>query len=356
MRHAYSRLNGRQLREIKKILIVQQKPFGDILLNTGYLPELRRHFPDAQIDYLVQRPYATILEDNPHLDNLVIMEKPKGKGLLYFIEQIKSGIKVRKRKYDLVIDQLRGTSSARIVLLSGAKYRLGYIKKGWNFLYNVQIPQARVCYRSIYKFYLLAPLGIQLKAHRLEYNIRPASFDYIEKWIRDVDLEGRDIIVLGAGSPVKAKRWNLDSFAALGDTIQRQTDFKVVLSWAPGEKSYAEQVINSMQTKALLSPPTSFNEAGALLNFAKLLICNDSGLNHLAFSQETPSVSIFGPKSNPLKWCPWHRKEYVYLKDMENKNLADDTFNITPDQVFEKVLELLKVLAGGNSERIARTF
>ena len=97
----YQKLNKDQLSEIKKILIIQQKPFGDILLNTGYLPELRRNFPDAQIDYLIQRPYLTILEDNPHLDNLVIMEKPKGRGLKYILPQVRAAIEVRKRKYDL---------------------------------------------------------------------------------------------------------------------------------------------------------------------------------------------------------------------------------------------------------------
>ena len=160
MFEVYHQLEPRQLEEIRKILIIQQKPFGDILLNTGYLPELRKHFPDAQIDYLIERPYLTILEDNPHLDNLVIMEKPKGKGLRYLVEQITAARRVRKRGYDLIIDQLRGTSSARMVIFSGAKYRLGWITKRWNFIYNVRIPQAPRRYKSLYKFDLLAPLGI----------------------------------------------------------------------------------------------------------------------------------------------------------------------------------------------------
>jgi ADP-heptose:LPS heptosyltransferase len=340
----YQKLESYQLVEIKKILIIQQKPYGDILLNTGYLPELRRHFPRAQIDYLIQRPYVTVLEDNPHLDDLIIMEKPVGRGLRFILPQVKAAIKVRKRRYDLIIDQLRGTSSARIVIFSGAKYRLGYIKKGWNFLYNVQIPQAQVRYRSLYKFDLLAPLGIRVKEHDLEYKIKPASFDYIREWIQKVGLENDEFVVISPGSPVKVKRWNLDNFAALGDKIHRQTDFKVVLSWAPDEKQYADYIKTKMETNAVMAPPTSFNEAGALLNFAKLLICNDSGINHLAVSQKTPSISIFGPKSNPLKWCAWHKNEYIYIKDMEFKNPDDDRFNITPDHVFEKLQELLSIL------------
>ena len=323
MLKTYTKLSPSQLREIKKILIIQQKPFGDILLNTGYLPELRRHFPQAEIDYLIQWPYVTVMEDNPHLDNLIIMDKPIGRGLKFILPQIDAAVRVRKKRYDLIIDQLRGTSSARIVIFSGARYRLGYIKKGWNFLYNVQIPQAAVRYRSLYKFDLLAPLGIQVKKHDLEYKIRATSFEYIKHWIQKVGLINKQIIVISPGSPVKVKRWNLDNFAALGDKIQRQTDYKVILSWAPDEKKYADYIKNKMETDAIMAPPTTFNEAGALLNFAKILICNDSGINHLAVSQRTPSISIFGPKSNPLKWCAWHKKEYLYLKDMDFKNPND---------------------------------
>ncbi len=64
-----------ELTQIKRILIIQYKPFGDVLLNTAYFPALRKKFPDATIDFLVQGPYKTILDDNPNLDNIIVMEK-----------------------------------------------------------------------------------------------------------------------------------------------------------------------------------------------------------------------------------------------------------------------------------------
>lgn len=338
------RLNRDQLASIHKILIIQQKPFGDILLNTGYLPELRRHFPKARIDYLIQRPYITILKNNPHLDNLIIMEKPPGRGPRYYYAQLKAAITVRKGSYDLIIDQLRGTSSARVIMLSGAPYRLGWIKKRWNFLYNIQIPKAEIRYKSYYKFDLLAPLGIKTKDHGLEYKIEKSSLAMIENWLDVVGLESGKFIVLSPGTPVKGKQWYLDGYVQLADRIASQTDFSVVLLWGPHEKKDAEYVQAQMKNRSILAPPTSFNEAGALLRSARLLVTNDGGINHLAVSQKTPSISIFGPLSNPLKWCAWHRKEYLYLNDWEFKDRRDNSFNITPDQVFEKVQELLTTL------------
>ena len=327
------RFSESQLKEIKKILIIQQKPFGDILLNTGYFAELRKKFPRAQIDYLIQRPYITILKDNPHLDNLVIMEKEKG--WKYYFEQIKTILKVRKEKYDLVIDQLRGTSSARIVMLSGAEYKLGFKRKKWNFIYNVKATGGEVKYHSRIKFDLLAPLGIKEVEHDLEYIITKESFAYIVKWLRQANLRHKKIIVFSPGTPVRRKQWLLENYAKLGDLIQQKTDFTVVILWGPEEKEDAEYIKKLMKTEVIIAPPTSFNQAGALLNYSQMLICNDGGINHLAVSQKKPSIAVFGPASNPKKWVAWHKNIHFYLKDWNFKNKADNSFNISPSQVFE---------------------
>ncbi len=337
-------LTNTQIDSINRIIIIQQKPFGDILLNTGYLPELRRHFPKARIDYLIQRPYISVLKDNPHLDNLIIMEKPHGRGPRFYLAQLKAALYVRSLAYDLIIDQIRGTSSARIVMLSGAPYRLGWIKKRWNFLYNIQVPQAEIRYKSFYKFDLLAPLGIKSKDHGLEYKITKFSLKTIKNWLSTVGLEPGKFIVLSPGSPISGKQWYLDGYVQVGNRIVNQTDFSVVLLWGPHERKDSEYIQARIDARCTLAPPTSFNEAGALLRSAKMLITNDGGINHLAVSQETPAISIFGPLSNPLKWCAWHRKEYLYLKDWDFKDRSDKTFNITPNQVFKKFLELLCIL------------
>ena len=356
MAKKYQKLTETQLAEIKKILIIQQKPFGDILLNTGYLPELRRKFPAAQIDYLIQRPYLTILEDNPYLDNLVIMEKPKGRGVKFYAAQFKAMLKVRQRRYDLVIDQLRGTSSARIVMFCGAKYKLGYVKKRWNFLYNVQVIRGEPRYYSRWKFDPLLPLGIQEVPHNIMYTVKDASFDTIRQWLQQNELDQSDLVVFSPGTPVKLKQWHLDNYAALGDKVQRQTDCRIVLLWGPGEKEDAEAVCRKMKTPAIIAPPTTFNEAGALLkNHTRILVTNDGGIAHLAVSQETPSISIFGPKSSPVKWCAWHKEIHVCLKNWDHTDRSDATFGIMPDQVFEKFTALLTLVRNaGDAKRVMR--
>ena len=334
-------LSEKQLQSIKKILIIQHKPFGDILLNTGYLPALREKFPDAQIDYLIQRPYLTILEDNPHLSNLFIIEKKKG--LAGRLEELKTALRIRKEGYDLVIDQLRGSSSARLILLSGIKYRLGFITRHWNWLYNLKVARGEIRYYSIMKFELLKPLGIEVREHNLEYHVKPKSTQKIDRWLKEINLLNKNFVVFSVGTPVKRKQWSLDYYAKLADLIQKNTDYRVILLWGPGEKKDSEYVLKQMSTQAILAIPTSFNEAGALLDRAKMLITNDGGINHLAVARQIPSIAIFGPTSNPKKWCAWHKPIHTYLRDWNFWQRGEHTFNISSEQVFQKFMEMLNL-------------
>ena len=107
------------LNEIKKVLIIQIRPFGDVLLNTAYFPFLRKKLPTAKIDFLVCRPYHKVLENNPYIDEMVVFNKRKGVCDLF--ERVKLLARVYHRKYDCIIDQIQGTSSALITLFSKAK-------------------------------------------------------------------------------------------------------------------------------------------------------------------------------------------------------------------------------------------
>ena len=332
-----------ELEKIRKILIVQYKPFGDILLNTGYLPALRRKFPEAQIDYLIQKPYVTLLEDNPHLDNLVLMEKKKKDSPAYFLERLRTVLKVRKRNYDVIIDQLRGPGSAQITYFSGAKYKIGWRLKRWNRVYNYLVDRTNLRYYSRLKFDLLLPLGIEEEEHNIYYNIKAESQQYIDKWLEESGLMNEKLVVISAGSPVKRKQWSLDSFAELGGKIAACPGFKLILLWGPGEKEDTDYISSRMKNTPLTAPPTTFNQAGALLKKAVMYIGNDGGVNHLAAAMETPSIAVFGPFTNPVKWTAWHKDIHFYLRDEKFKDKKDHTFNISPDQVFQKFKEFFKL-------------
>ena len=325
-------------RKIKKILIVQYKPFGDVLLNTAYLPFLRKKFPQAKIHYLLYSPYDQVLQDNPYIDKLIVF--PRKKGLAYVVQRVEMLIKIRKQRYDLVIDQLRGSGSAQLVLLSGAPYRVGYGGEFWDFAYNIKGEKGPLRYYAAMKFDLLKPLGIVEESFRTFYKIRQDSFDYIDSFLAQNKLSEKSFICVAPGSPVAKKKWKSAHYAELCDRILENSKYGIIFMFAPGEEDDVQIVMQKMKNKAHLSPPTNFNQAAALLERSRLLICNDGGLNHLAIAVNTPSLAFFG-NTNPLKWSGHELGNHFYLRKEAALRSRDNSFGITVDEAFEKVKEIL---------------
>ncbi|MCK5077427.1 MAG: glycosyltransferase family 9 protein, partial [Calditrichia bacterium] len=261
----------------------------------------------------------------------------------YYLERIRIIFKVRKCKYDVIVDQLRGPGSAQITMFSGAKYRLGWMQKRWNWVYNYKVKRDNFRYYASSKFDLLKPLGVKEELHNTYYKVKDESIVYIKNWLEEQKLTKEKIVVFSPGTPVLKKQWSLDYFVQLGDIIKKNTDFEIILLWGPGEKEDVEYIKSKMETEAIVTLPTTFNEAGALLKNAEMFIGNDGGINHLAVAMETPSIAIFGPTTNPKKWIAWHKNIHFYLRDWDFRDKKDNTFNISPEQVFSKFKEFFKI-------------
>lgn len=326
------------LTKIQKILIIQYQPFGDILLNTGYLPFLRQKFPHARIDFLVRKPYHKVLEGNPFLDELVVFEnKPGWRNML---ERLQLFRRIHGRGYDLIIDQIRGMGSAFMTLFSGARYRLGYRKRRLAFIYNVQVHKITRRYSAGMKFDLLKPLGIEEQPYRLYYTIKPESQQYIAEWLERSGLKGKELICFSPGSPVPRKKWSLANYAALADLLLEKTDRQVVLLWGPDEKTDVDQIQEMMKKKAVMAPPTDFNQAAALLQQCRLLVCNDGGINHLAVAVDAPSLAVFGSTA-PDKWGAENMPGHYVLHNPAVNSRLDPTFGISAEMAYAKILEII---------------
>ncbi|HXK50135.1 MAG TPA: glycosyltransferase family 9 protein [Clostridiales bacterium] len=338
-----NKLTPQQISQIKRILIIQYKPFGDVLLNTAYFPSLRKKFPDAVIDYLVQRPYKTILEDNPYLDNLIIMEKKKGKTLKYYLERLRTIIRVRKLKYDAVLDSMRGPGSSQITFFSGAKFKIGWKKRlgaKYNWAYDYLIIRDHKIYAGKAKYGLLKPFGLEETSDNIFYHVKPESIDCIDSYLKEQGLTGKKIITFSPVTPIARKQWKLERFAKTADLIKDNFGFDIILLWGPGEKEKVEYMASMMKNKPFIAPDTTFNQAAALLKRTYIYIGNDGGINHLAVSQDTPTIAVFGPKTDPLKWTAWHIPIHKYLRDFDFKDPGDNSFNISPEDVLGKFREL----------------
>jgi len=326
--------------KINKILVVQFRPFGDVLLATSYLEALKNKFPRAKIDFLLKKPYREILDKNRYLSEIISF--PGEQGITNFFRRFKLLIDIRRRKYDLIIDQQSGTGSAQVILFSGAKYRLGWMNNRWKMIYNLRSIKGPVRYRASQNFDMLSPFGIKERPYEFFYNIRQESNEYIQNWLKKHLLQEKEMICLSPGSPRPKKKWNIQNYTKLVDLIMEKTTYTVAILWASNELEDAKKIISETNNKPILAPPTNFNQAAAFLKKCKLLVCNDGGINHLAVAVKIPSLAIFG-NTNPKIWSPEGVFPHHYhLHNPNWKQTPNDSFGITPEEVFSKVEQILK--------------
>jgi ADP-heptose:LPS heptosyltransferase len=281
------------------ILVLQLRRLGDVLMTTPVLRAIKHAQPGSVVHYCVEPGSAPAVCSNPHVDNLVIAERGSSLGL---------GIRLRRRRYDAVVDTLGTPGSARLALLSAAPVRIGRARRWRTACYTHPIPLARTPrYSAAEKLELLEPLGIRSDDCRIE--LFPTEADRLEAahaWAA-LGLSDRDAVA--AFSPVSrrtAKVWPAERFAQVCDRWFIRTGLRFLPFFAPGEEEQVECVIRRLRYRDAVIYPRRAVSFGALLPLMQrcaLYFGNDNGLRHVAVAAGLPSAAVFGP-SNPVAWTP----------------------------------------------------
>lgn len=120
---------------MQKFLVIQTAFIGDVVLATALVEKLARYYPDAQIDFLVRKGNEGLLQNNPHLHEVLIWNKKEKKIRNLFIVL---GT-IRKNRYDKVINLQRFFATGLLTAFSAAKERIGFDKNPLSFLFSTKV-------------------------------------------------------------------------------------------------------------------------------------------------------------------------------------------------------------------------
>ncbi|GAB6094666.1 lipopolysaccharide heptosyltransferase I [Desulfatiferula olefinivorans] len=323
-------------RTIRKILVIQLQPFGDVFLTTAYFKALKARYPKARLYYLMKAPYQKIVSDHPYIDELIVI--PKQSGLRYLIERLKMFRRLRREKFDLVIDQQNMPSSQILAFITGAPYRVGYTddRNNLNFLYNIHARFGPARYSGQQKFDILKPLGMVERSCHLTIPISEADRNAMKGFLRDQGFSPERTLVLSPGSRFPVKKWPADCFAKVADMMADHHGFRSLVVWGPDEKDDALRVASLAKRPVIPAPPTTFQQLGAILENATLLVCNDNAVNHCSTAFGVTTFSVFGP-TDPRCWSPagiFPTHHHLHNPDRDNR---DPSFGLTPEHVFSVI-------------------
>lgn len=202
----------------RNILVINLMHLGDLMLVTPVLRTLRHNYPEARITLLADRILADIVQENRNIDECLLIDK-KGRdksllGILRFARRL------RKQKYDLVINLHRNERSSALAALSGGKRIVGYTKPGFSFFFDHVSPDQHPIMHEVHSHYAaLRAAGVigEVDDAGLEMWLPPAAEKEAARLWAEHFAPTDKVIALNIGASWRTKRWEDAYFAEVAD-------------------------------------------------------------------------------------------------------------------------------------------
>ncbi len=302
---------------VNKILLVRLRRIGDVVMTTPAVTAIKKSLPQASLTYIVEEPYRRLVEGNPRLDCVISL--PPDQRLLDFLGFIR---RLRRLKYDALIDFHGGPRASRIAFLARARMKVGYKLRYKNFIYDIRLPRSRKngYFHSVENHLnLVKALGIAVsEPPPLELpTARPEEKERIDAYWAENDLEEKKAVVLHIGAGNAFRDWGAENLAALAGLLAGRSGVRVILVGSAGDKAREEEILGTVRQPVLsLVAALNLIELRELLGRAALFVGPDSGPMHIAAAVGTPIVALFGP-TLPENFAPWQAKATLIARDLD---------------------------------------
>lgn len=290
-----------------RIAVFRALQLGDMLCAVPALRALRAALPQAHIA-LVGLPWARAFVErfNSYLDEFIsfpgwpgLPESPcDAAALPAFIAAM------QVRRFDAVI-QLHGagTLTNPLTALFGARRHAGFYRPGeWCPAPQGFIPFPSAGRESERLLALTDHLGAPGR-DGLEFPLAEGDMREAGVLLRANDIDPARLVVVHVGARGRTRRWGAKRFAAVIDALA-QRGFDVALTGAASERPLVDAAVCLVRAPIRnLCGATSLGGLAALLKQARLLVCNDTGVSHIAAAVRVPSVVVV-TGSDPARWAP----------------------------------------------------
>ena len=267
-------------------MIIQTAFIGDVVLATPLIEKLHVFFPDARIDFLLRKGNESLLLHHPFLHEVLVWDKKehKQRNLFRLIR------KIRKNRYDKVINVQRFAATGLLTAFSAAKETIGFDKNPFSFLFSEKISHV---------------VGKDKKLHETERNLqlitrftdqscfRPvlypaeADYDFVKPF------KSGKFITVSPASVWFTKQYPADQW---GSFIKRiPAGYRILLLGGPGDLPLCESIHLSAgrDRTEILAGKLTFLQSAALMTAAVMNYVNDSAPMHFASAMNAPVTAVY---------------------------------------------------------------
>ncbi|MEP6691160.1 MAG: glycosyltransferase family 9 protein [Gemmatimonadaceae bacterium] len=277
----------------RRILVIQLRRFGDVVLTTALFEDLKRAYPDAWLDVLVGAPAAPMLEHHPLIDERIIYDSG---------HPTRTWRAVRSRAFDWVIDVQSSPRTAPLTLFSGARVRVGWDVKGWGWVYTHRLARDGRPHEYVVRQRqrLLELAGVPAPRGRARLYLTPAERARGEDDLRVAGVPSGALRVgILLSTAKRANAWHVSGFAEVANGLVALGVTPVVFATLGDDGLVRE--LQRESPRSMIVPPMEIRRFLGALAACQLFVSGDTGPAHMAAALDVPTVTIFGATS-PTLW------------------------------------------------------
>lgn len=332
----------------ERILIIRPSALGDVCRSVPVLVSLREAFPEARIDWLVQKEFIDAVRAHPALTGVIPFDR-RGMsiGKLHRREPraaMGSLLRtLRSPRYDLILDCQGLARSGLMARATGAGIRVGHAdarELAW-VNYTQRVPPSGHPHTVDQMLDLVRALGIE-PVMDMRLHAPPDCRAELPD-----GLVERAPIVIAPTSRWPGKRWPIERFAEVCRWLLDRTDRDLAIVGAPSERDQCAPLLELAKVNARVIDLVGATSIGGLMHLiasSSLVIANDSAALHMAVGYDRPIVALFGP-TDTAKVGPYQRDGDVIqhadsLESITHKDKAAGLRlmqRITTDEVIRAV-------------------
>lgn len=295
---------------MKKILIIKTSSLGDIIHAYPAIDYLRNKFPLAQIDWIVEKPFAQLVSTHPFIANTITIHTSQWRKGFYYKKTIRELLdfrrELRKEVYDVVFD-LQGNSKSGFVLSqvrSPSKVGFGRnsVSEWPNLLFTTQRydPPLHQNVRDESLFLVKSFFNdfTDCSEQKVRLNISERELENIHLLLRTPNIQKGPKILVCPGSAWPNKQLHPDSLLTFLTLLDLELKGSFLFLWgSEHEKKFAEILHTKFANNSLVVDRLSLPSLQNLMGSVDLVIAMDSLPLHLAGTTNTPTFSVFGASS-----------------------------------------------------------
>ncbi len=352
----------------KSILLLQLGGVRDAVLSTPAFRAVKETFPGARLSVLVRSPIASLLEGDPHLDEIVAAPDGGAEGPGSWRETFGLGLRLRRSGHDLAVDLGPGDRGALLARLTGASDRVARLEPGHPFwrdwMFTRMFPDPPAAPPPVHPgadryLRLLREVGIDTKDSAPRIEAPEKARERVGGMLGSLGLRAEDRwVTVSPFAGGRHKEWAPGLWADVIAALRERHGLAAVVVGTAAEAEAAEGIVRRFggQGAFHLAGRTTLGELAALLARSTMHLGVDSAPSLVAAAVGVPAVTLFGPS----KWKEWTVADETHRavtadraclacgrKGCADKGKAQCMEELGPDAVIRAAGEVLAAAGAG---------